>query len=113
MSRTGFWVDSQRVMHSYTNEAPFCLTPTNTSTSLLPSFPRLKVEVVDWNDAVRVDLDTGMTTQRQTTHIRSFILISPQFMIISRVLRAALEGKRYIISEFLELNKLLTIIKLG
>ena len=59
MSRTGFWVDSQRVMHSYTNEAPFCLTPTNTSPSLLPSFPKLKVEVIDWNDAARVDLDTG------------------------------------------------------
>ena len=60
MSRTGFWVDSQRVMHSYTNEAPFCLTPnTNTTPSLLPSFPQLKVEVIDWNDAVRVDLDTG------------------------------------------------------
>jgi len=58
MSRTGFWVDSQRVMHSYTNEAPFCLSPTNTSPSLLPSFPKLKVEVIDWNDAVRVDLDT-------------------------------------------------------
>jgi len=58
MSRTGFWVDSQRVMHSYTNEAPFCLTPTNTSPSLLPSFPKLKVEVIDWNDAARVDLDT-------------------------------------------------------
>ena len=59
MSRTGFWVDSQRVMHSYTNEAPFCLTPINTSPSLLPSFPQPKVEVIDWNDAVRVDLDTG------------------------------------------------------
>jgi len=58
MSRTGFWVDSQRVMHSYTNEAPFCLTPSNTSPSLLPSFPKVKVEVVDWSDAVRVDLDT-------------------------------------------------------
>ena len=46
-------------MHSYTNEAPFCLTPSNTSPSLLPSFPKVKVEVVDWNDAVRVDLDTG------------------------------------------------------
>merc|ERR1719187_247610 len=37
MSRTGFWFDSQRVMHSYTNEAPFSLVPTQ---PLLPPSPR-------------------------------------------------------------------------
>ena len=25
MSRAGFWVDSERLMHQYTNHAPFCL----------------------------------------------------------------------------------------
>jgi hypothetical protein len=26
LSRAGFWFDSERVLHQYTNEAPFCLT---------------------------------------------------------------------------------------
>lgn len=26
LSGTGFWFDSERVLHQYTNEAPFCLT---------------------------------------------------------------------------------------
>ena len=76
MSRTGFWVDSQRVMHSYTNEAPFCLTPTNTTPSLLPSFPKLKVEVIDWNDAVRVDLDTGKLRMKEVLY-RQYIMSFP------------------------------------
>jgi len=55
MSRTGFWVDSERLLHQYTNDAPFCLT--NTQDSLF-SLIRPHVEVLDWNDASRVDLDT-------------------------------------------------------
>ena len=26
LSRTGFWFDSERVIHQFTNDAPFCLT---------------------------------------------------------------------------------------
>lgn len=57
MSRTGFWFDSQRVMHSYTNEAPFSLVPPSSSPNLF-SLPRRGIEVMDWSDAARVDLDT-------------------------------------------------------
>jgi len=81
MSRTGFWVDNQRVIHQYTNDAPFCLTNSQSfsyfvlqdpwwgvlqrwSNKLNPSWDsifslmRPHVEVVDWSDASRVDLDT-------------------------------------------------------
>jgi len=55
MSRTGFWVDSERLLHQYTNHAPFCLANSQESKfSLLKPY----VEVLDWNDAARVDLDT-------------------------------------------------------
>ena len=71
MSRTGFWVDSQRVLHSYTNDAPFCLTPCGKvflnlleppgtgnllvqESSLFSVLHSPRVEVVDWADAARV-----------------------------------------------------------
>ena len=50
MSRTGLWVDSQRVIHSFTNSAPFCLTAPGQN---LPLFLDPRVEVHDWTDAVR------------------------------------------------------------
>lgn len=55
MSKTGFWVDSQRVVHQYTNDAPFCLA--NPQDSIF-SLMRPHVEVIDWKDAARIDLDT-------------------------------------------------------
>lgn len=55
MSRTGFWVDSERLLHQYTNHAPFCLANSHES---LFSLMKPYVEVMDWNDAARVDLDT-------------------------------------------------------
>ena len=38
LSRAGFWFDSERVLHQYTNEAPFCLT---------------KLQVVKWKNALK------------------------------------------------------------
>jgi len=55
MSRTGLWVDSERLLHQYTNDAPFCLA--NSQDSIF-SLMRPYIEVMDWNDASRVDLDT-------------------------------------------------------
>jgi len=55
LSRTGFWIDSERILHQFTNDAPFSLVePQSSSLSL----SRPSVEVVDWSDAVRIDLDT-------------------------------------------------------
>ena len=56
MSRTGFWVDSQRVLHQYTNDAPFCLI--NSKDQSLFSFVKPYIEVLDWTDADRIDLET-------------------------------------------------------
>jgi len=65
LSRTGFWFDSERVIHQYTNDAPFYLTqPQNTSLSL--SKPR--IEVIDWPDAFRIDLDTVYDKFEQGTN---------------------------------------------
>ena len=71
MSRTGFWVDSERLLHQYTNHAPFCLANSqvrNWNNIVLnylevlqeSMFSLIKpyVEVLDWNDAARIDLDT-------------------------------------------------------
>lgn len=55
LSRAGFWFDSERVLHQYTNDAPFCLTKLQDSSW---SLSRPHVEVVDWQDASRIDLDT-------------------------------------------------------
>merc|ERR1719348_2047402 len=55
MSKTGFWVDSERVLHQYTNDVPFCLSSSQDS---IFSLMRPHVEVVDWKDAARIDLDT-------------------------------------------------------
>eukprot|EP00088_Acartia_fossae_P041910 TRINITY_DN4387_c0_g1_i6.p1 TRINITY_DN4387_c0_g1~~TRINITY_DN4387_c0_g1_i6.p1 ORF type:complete len:363 (-),score=51.54 TRINITY_DN4387_c0_g1_i6:436-1524(-) len=55
LSRAGFWIDSERTMHQYTNESPFCLTNPQTSSY---SISRPRVEVCDWSDAARIDLDT-------------------------------------------------------
>jgi len=55
LSRTGFWVDTQRVLHQYVNETPFFLTnPQGNSLSM----SRPKIEVCDWADAAQIDLDT-------------------------------------------------------
>ena len=52
---TGFWWDSQRVIHQYTNDVPFCLiNPKDAAFSPVKPF----VEVVDWVDVTRVDMDT-------------------------------------------------------
>lgn len=63
MSRTGFWYDSERIIHEYANHVPFCLVPQgclNTKSifgnKLLDSNCR-KVEVLDWSDASILDLD--------------------------------------------------------
>ena len=56
MFRTGFWVDSQRVLHQFTNDAPFCLI--NSKDQSVFSFVKPYVEVLDWTDAARVDLET-------------------------------------------------------
>ncbi|XP_023330135.1 uncharacterized protein LOC111702613 [Eurytemora carolleeae] len=54
-SRTGFWIDSERVLHQYNNDAPFCIiNPQDSSFSL----SRPRVEISDWVDATRIDLDT-------------------------------------------------------
>jgi len=81
MSRTGFWVDSKRELHSFTNDAPFCLTNSQQFTHFVLEDPwrpivdkwagnvnpswdstfslvRPHVEVTDWTDAARIDLDT-------------------------------------------------------
>jgi len=55
MSRAGFWVDSERLMHQYTNHAPFCLN--NTKESIF-TLTKPYIEVLDWQDASRIDLDT-------------------------------------------------------
>jgi len=63
MSRTGFWVDSERLLHQYTNHAPFCLkNPKDSAFSLMNPY----VEVLDWNDASRIDLDTVYDTFEST-----------------------------------------------
>jgi len=55
LSRTGFWFDSERVIHQFTNDAPFCLTNPQESVFTLV---RPHIEVADWNEASRIDLDT-------------------------------------------------------
>ena len=52
MSRTGFWIDSEKLIHQYTNDAPFCLSNPKESFSLVKPF----VEVQDWSDSARIDL---------------------------------------------------------
>jgi len=55
MSRAGFWVDSTKILHAYTNDAPFCLTnPRDQSFS----FTKPNIEITDWQDAAQIDLDT-------------------------------------------------------
>ena len=56
LSRTGFWVDSQRVIHQYTNDVPFCLVNPREQSAF--SFVKPYVEVMDWADSTRIDLDT-------------------------------------------------------
>ena len=53
MSRTGFWIDTEKLIHQYTNDAPFCLSSSKESV-----FSLLKpcVEVQDWSDSARIDL---------------------------------------------------------
>jgi hypothetical protein len=55
LSRTGFWIDSERVMHQYVNETPFFLTNPQWSSM---SLSRPKIEVCDWADATKIELDT-------------------------------------------------------
>jgi len=55
LSRTGFWFDSERVLHQFTNDAPFCLTSPQESIFTLI---RPHVEVMEWKEASRIDLDT-------------------------------------------------------
>jgi len=55
LSRTGFWVDSKRVLHTFTNDVPFSLSTTEDAIFKLQ---RPHVEVVDWKEATRVDMDT-------------------------------------------------------
>lgn len=55
MSRTGFWVDSERVIHQFSNDVPFCLT--NSKDSIF-SLTRPHINVIDWKDASKIDLET-------------------------------------------------------
>jgi len=55
LSKTGFWFDHERVLHKFTNDAPFCLASPEDS---IFSLTRPHVEVVDWADAAKIDLDT-------------------------------------------------------
>lgn len=52
MSRTGFWIDTEKLIHQYTNDAPFCLSNSKEPFSLVKPF----VEVQDWSDSARIDL---------------------------------------------------------
>jgi len=72
MSRTGLWVDSQRVIHQFSNDVPFSLT--NSQVEQLQyyflmswnpfiqdsvfSLSRPHIDVIDWKDASRIDLET-------------------------------------------------------
>ena len=53
MSRTGFWIDTEKLIHQYTNDAPFCLS--NSKESVF-SLVKPCVEVQDWSDSARIDL---------------------------------------------------------
>jgi len=55
-SGTGFWIDTKRVLHEFTNDAPFCLSSPKSQSVF--SLIKPHVEVQDWSDAARVDLDT-------------------------------------------------------
>jgi len=56
LNNVGMWVDAKKTIHEYTNDAPFSLVDNLQGVS--KSLSRPKVEVVDWSDATRIDLDT-------------------------------------------------------
>jgi len=55
MSRAGFWVDSTKILHAYTNDAPFCLMNSREQSNF--SFTKPYIEITDWQDAAQIDLD--------------------------------------------------------
>ena len=55
MSRTGFWIDTVKTIHQSTKDAPFCLINTKDTKLFSTS---AGVEIVDWTEAARIDLDT-------------------------------------------------------
>lgn len=55
LSKTGFWFDSERVLHKFTNDSPFCLSSPQDS---IFSLTRPHIEVIDWAEAAKIDLET-------------------------------------------------------
>ena len=52
----GVWVDTKRVLHQMTSHVPFCLT--DSSEGGLFSAVKPFVEVLDWKEAARIDMET-------------------------------------------------------
>ena len=52
----GLWVDTKRVLHQMTSHVPFCLADSNDGG--LFSAVKPFVEVMDWKEAVRIDMET-------------------------------------------------------
>ena len=62
-SRSGFWHTTKRGIHTFANDVPFGLLPSYTTHS---EFQRPPLEMSDWRDASRLQLDTTFDQFRES-----------------------------------------------